>query len=291
METVVGVALAAILLVAAALKLIAPTSRVGLAVFGVRGERSLWLFWSLAIVSELLLAGLLVLGTDLAFLLAAGLFGGYALAHWRAIRRGAVGQSCGCFGSRGVVSWGGVLRNGALACFALVGFAAAEFEPSDRALAICGFAVLTLAVVALSAAVAALAREVGILRLAMQSGGALEIPEEGPALGAKLAIERWFDDPQLDLALAVFISPDCPICRNLGPSLDFIDRDPGVTVATFDEERDHAAWDEFRAPGAPYAVALSAAGEVLAKGVANSLPHLESIVATAARRRAESAHA
>ena len=34
-------------------------------------------------------------------------------------------------------------------------------------------------------AVLALAREVGILRMAMQSGGALEIPEEGPALGAR----------------------------------------------------------------------------------------------------------
>ena len=291
METVVGAALAAILLAAAGLKLISPASRVGLAVFGVRDDRALWLFWLLAIVVELVLAGLLALGIDWALLLAAGLFAAFAFAHWRAIRRGAAGRACGCFGTRGVISWGGVFRNAVFSLAALIAFGAARLEPSDRMLVRAALAILMLAVIALSMAVLALAREVGILRMAMQSGGALEIPEEGPALGSTLAIERWFDVAELDLALAVFVSPDCPMCRNLGPSLEFINREPGVTVVTLDEEADPDAWDTFSAPGAPYAVALAGSGEVLAKGVANSLPQLESIVATAARRRAEPARA
>jgi len=40
-------------------------------------------------------------------------------------------------------------------------------------------------------------------------------------------------------------------------------------------------------PGSPYAVALGRDGTVLAKGTFNSLAQLESVVATAMRRRQE----
>jgi hypothetical protein len=44
-------------------------------------------------------------------------------------------------------------------------------------------------------------------------------------------------------------------------------------------------------PGAPFAVALDRDGTVLAKGTFNSLGQLESVMATAERRRREAVHA
>ena len=46
-------------------------------------------------------------------------------------------------------------------------------------------------------------------------------------------------------------------------------------------------WRELEIPGSPYAVALDLDGTVLAKGTFNNLAQLESVLATAERRRAE----
>jgi hypothetical protein len=291
MEMVASVLLAAVLFAGAAGKAIAPRSRFDFAVFGIRGENAQWAAWIGAISLELAVATLLLIGFDAALLAAAVLFGFFAFILWRSIRSGASGQACGCFGNRGVVSWAGVLRNALLALISAGAFVATQADLSDRGLAIAGFALLALAIVGLAAAVLALTRELAILRLALQSGGALEIPDEGPPVGTTVAVGRWFETADADMLLAVFVSEGCPMCRNLGPSLAFIDRDPLLSVLTFDEVADSDAWTAFDAPGAPYAVALGADGVVFAKGVANSLPQLESVIATAVRRRAESAHA
>jgi hypothetical protein len=55
----------------------------------------------------------------------------------------------------------------------------------------------------------------------------------------------------------------------------------------FDEVRDADAWREADAPGSPFAVAIGLDGTVLAKGTFNNLAQLESVLATAERRRAE----
>lgn len=289
METVIAVGMAALLICAAAMKAAAPSSRAEAASFGVRGSLAQWLAWGGAIAAELAVAVLLILGVDAALAAAGALFGAFAVLHAAAIRRGAAGQRCGCFGKRGVVSWGAVARNAALAVVAFAAWAAVALDPSERTLVITGFAVLGLLVAALAVAVVALAREVGIMRLAMQSGGALEIPEEGPPLGARVEIGRWFETAGRDVALAVFSSAACPVCRGLSASVEFVARDPRIAVLVFDEHDDADAWAAFDAPGAPYAVALDSGGRVLAKGVVNSLPQLESVIATAVRRRAESA--
>jgi hypothetical protein len=57
-------------------------------------------------------------------------------------------------------------------------------------------------------------------------------------------------------------------------------------VRSFEEGGDAAAWSELRVPGSPYAVALDLDGTVLAKGTFNNLAQLESVLATAERRRA-----
>ena len=57
----------------------------------------------------------------------------------------------------------------------------------------------------------------------------------------------------------------------------------------FEEGRDADVWERLAVPGSPYAVALSPEGTVLAKGTFNTLGQLESVVATAFRRRDEAA--
>ena len=44
-------------------------------------------------------------------------------------------------------------------------------------------------------------------------------------------------------------------------------------------------WSELRIPGSPFAIALDPGGTVLAKGTFNNLAQLESVLATAERRR------
>ena len=59
-----------------------------------------------------------------------------------------------------------------------------------------------------------------------------------------------------------------------------------MAVEVFDEVQDSEAWSQLRIPGSPYAVALDPDGTVLAKGTFNNLAQLESVLATAERRRA-----
>jgi hypothetical protein len=65
--------------------------------------------------------------------------------------------------------------------------------------------------------------------------------------------------------------------------------EPGLTVRVFDEVAEAAAWRSLEIPGSPFAIAHDAAGTVLAKGTFNNLAQLESVLATAERRRREGA--
>ena len=56
-------------------------------------------------------------------------------------------------------------------------------------------------------------------------------------------------------------------------------------MTTFDEHADAGVWRALDVPGSPYAIALDLHGVVLAKGAFNNLAQLESVVATARRRR------
>ena len=73
------------------------------------------------------------------------------------------------------------------------------------------------------------------------------------------------------------------VCTALEPSLRLVGSDPEVEIELFDEEADATAWRDLAIPGSPYAVVLSADGDVLAKGTFNSLYQLESLLAHATR--------
>lgn len=172
------------------------------------------------------------------------------------------------------------------------------------------YLVLWAVVIALSLLVLALARQVGTLHLRLGPRGALELDDEGPPLGEAPVPVDGRDlrgqpvsvggpgEPQLVL----FVSPGCPVCREVLPSLPVaaraggmharivIDADPDEAGTSYPERPGVPALPapevarSYRIPGTPYAVVLDRLGVVRAKGTVNNLEQLEGLVDTARRR-------
>jgi hypothetical protein len=284
-----GWMLAGVLAVAAVLKLRDPVATRGaLATYGLEREGARRAAWAGVIVAELALAVGLALGSDLAAHLAAALFAAFAVALGIALARGRAGAPCGCLGGRSRVGLPAILRALALAAACAAVPALRGVEPSAEGWLAVGLAAALAGVAVLAVAVLALAREIGELRLRLGPQSALEVPGEGPEVGSRSELLSSFElSPDVHLALAVFTSEGCPLCRTLEPAVDYFARDPLVALRRFDERRDATAWRALDVPGSPYAVALGLDGTVLAKGTFNSLGQLESVLATAERRERE----
>jgi Methylamine utilisation protein MauE len=281
-------ALALVLVASSAFKLASPSStQAALATFGLDSQPARRLAWGALIVTELGLAAGVAAGLDAAAYAAEILMALFGAALLLALLRGRAGAPCACFGSRSRVGWPAVIRNLLLS----LAFAALplipESEPSTDEWLALGLIVALLGCIGLGIAVLALAREVGMLRLRLGPASALEIPDEGPELGARTPlIERFDPGERAELGLAVFTSEGCHVCGALEPAIESLAREPMLAVRTFEESADLAVWEELRVPGSPYAVALDLGGTVLAKGTFNNLAQLESVLATAERRRA-----
>jgi hypothetical protein len=283
---------------AALSKLASPrSSAAAMGTFGLPDSALRWVAWGALICAELGLAVGVATGSDTAAYLAAALLTLFGLGLIGALLRGRAGAPCACFGSRSRVGWPAVLRNFALAAaFAAVAMLPTSSLSTDQWLGL-GLAAAFLACGGLAIAVLALAREVGMLRLRVGPQSALEIPEEGPPFGERAALAGSLPaDARTELLLAAFLSDGCHACRTVEPALETLAADPILSVGLYDEVRDAGAWRELKVPGSPYAVAMDRDGTVLAKGSFNNLAQLESVIATAARRRAaaragEAAHA
>lgn len=173
------------------------------------------------------------------------------------------------------------------------------------------YVVLWIVVAVLALVVVALARQVGTLHLRLGPRGALELDEEGPPLGEAPAPEDGLDaegrpitvggpgEPQL----LMFVSPGCPVCLEVLPSLapaaragglsPYVIADAGAedTARLFRHDPSGtpvlsgpAIARDYGIPGTPYAVVLDAMGVVRAKGTVNSLEQLEGLVDTARAR-------
>jgi hypothetical protein len=243
-----------------------------------------------AIVLELVLAIALTARLPWAGAAASALFGAFALATVAALLAGRKGRPCACFGGGSRLGWSSPLRAGALAAASAVlalGWLPEAPSSYERWLTV-GLSLSVAAGAALALALLALAREVGVLRLGMAAGGALEIPQEGPAVGSH---QPWATasspGPRAMLRLAVFTSEGCPLCRALAPTVAHVAADPLVAVEILDEVLAAQTWRAAEIPGSPYAVALTLDGVVLAKGTFNGLGQLESILGTARFRERE----
>jgi hypothetical protein len=284
--TVVGllrVLLGAVLLVAAAAKLGARgRGREALRSYGIASARARAALWAGTIGVEAGLGAAVAANAPRAAEAAAGLMGLFALGLVWAIATGRAGKPCGCFGGRSRIGWPAVARAGLLAgALAALPFLPDAHLSADAWLA-AGLVVALAAVAGLTVAVLALARELGELRMAVAPQAALSLEHEGPEVGSRLDLIDRFERAA-PLAIAVFTSPGCALCTALEPSLRLVASDPEVELELFDEEADAETWRELAIPGSPYAVVLSADGDVLAKGTFNSLYQLESLLAHATR--------
>jgi hypothetical protein len=258
-----------------------------LATYGIAGVRAQRVIVWLLIAVELALAGALAAGLPWAAGATAGLFAVFALATAGALLAGRAGRPCACFAGSSQLSRLSAIRAAALAALAgavALGWLAKAPAGYERSLT-AALAISLAALAGLAAAVLALARELGVLRLAVGNRGALEIPEEGPQIGAAQAWATAIEvSPRVLLRLAIFTSEGCPLCLQTAPAVEHVGRDPVLAVRIFDEAADSAVWAQAGVPGSPFAVALNLQGVALAKGTFNSLSQLESILHTARGR-------
>lgn len=168
---------------------------------------------------------------------------------------------------------------------------------------------LWVLVLGLAAAVAALARQIGVLHERIAPVGALatgrgpDVGEFAPPIPARLLDGAPFAlaaplQAGARLRLLLFVSAACPICKKLIPLAKGFARTEGVEVvfvgdAEPQEQRDFVKRFDlgdytfvngpeigmaFHVERLPYAVLIDGQGKVAAKGLVNSREHLESLV-------------
>jgi methylamine utilization protein MauE len=232
---------------------------------------------TLVLVEAAIAIGLLA-GAAPAPYAAAMLFGGFAAVTGAALLNGKRGARCACFGPGSRVGLKGLVRDLTLAGAAASIPVLPDAMPSTVGWLGLGLGAAFACVVALAVAVLALAREVGMLHRRLPPDLALDIADEGPALGSRVEVPQPRSAP---LTLAVFSSEGCRLCRTLKPVVDALAADPAIALAEFDELLDADVWQRLRVPGSPYAIAIDEDGQVRAKGTFNSYGQLEAIVAAA----------
>jgi methylamine dehydrogenase accessory protein MauD len=181
---------------------------------------------------------------------------------------------------------------------------------------VASYVALWLVLLILVVLVVALARQVGVLHLRMGPRGALELDQEGPPLGeAPEPVEaRDLDGRPLVVGgpdeprLLLFVSPGCPICREVMPSVPVVARAgrfQPIVISDADGPEAVAAYrtggagppvvagsrvaERYAIPGTPYVIVLDGMGVVRAKGTVNNLEQMEGLVETALRRLEEPA--
>ncbi|WP_297514410.1 methylamine dehydrogenase accessory protein MauD [uncultured Caulobacter sp.] len=168
-------------------------------------------------------------------------------------------------------------------------------------------ALLWTAVIVLSVAVAALARQIGVLHERIAPVGALAI-SQGPQPGEaapKLTVETLAGPSAkiggaretLRSQLLFFVSPTCPICKQLLPTvLRFANAEKMdlLVLGDGDEAQHRQMADRFkidtrqfaistevgqtyRVGKLPYAVLIDDRGTIVAQGLVNTREHLESL--------------
>jgi hypothetical protein len=285
-SVVASLVLGLVLLASAAAKLADPAgTRAALATYGVRSEAAARLVWGGLVVVEAVLAVAVGAGLAAGAYAAAALLAVFCAAQAAALASGRGGAPCACFGARGRISQRSLARTALLAVALAVLPLLPRSEPSTEGWLAIGLVAALAGLAALTVVVLALAREVGMLRLAADPRGALEIAHEGPEVGGRTALAEHLEVGPGRIGLAVFSSDGCALCRALEPAVEAFGRDPRVALARFDEVRDADAWAAADVPGSPFAVALDADGTVLAKGTFNTGAQLESVLAAAERRR------
>lgn len=166
---------------------------------------------------------------------------------------------------------------------------------------------LGVVVLALIVAVFALARQIGILHTRLAPAGAL-MTTAGPKVGAAAPVMSIADInevlvpigmPSKLAQLILFVSPTCPICKDLVPIAKDMAKADRVDLVFASDGGERGAHDDyikrmklekypyivslelgmkFEVGKLPYAVLIDSAGVLRSKGLVNSREHLESLV-------------
>jgi hypothetical protein len=286
MDLALRIVLAAVLAWAAAAKLRdMPRAAAAVGEHGVAQRLRAPAAWAVVAVEAALAALVLVGPTARAAGLATFLLGLLFAASLARLRMGgARTASCGCFGPsrpRPI----GLLAARALGLAALGGLVAAEVPtPPGDALVAAALAALAVAVAILVVLVLALYRQVGVLEARLGPAAALELADEGPALGATAPALAGLARGGSELI--AFRSPGCRLCAEIEPALAALRRD-GLAVRDVTEDGQSEIFRRYKVPGSPYVVHLED-GIVVAKGLVNTLEQIEELIATG-RERARAA--
>jgi len=204
---VVRLATAAVLGAAAVSKVRAPrAAAAGLATFGIAEPLRVPAALAVAALEAALAAGVAA-GSTVAAYAAAALLGVFALLVAVALARGARGAPCGCFGARSRVDGVSVARNAALAGALAAAPSVPSGAPSRDGWLLLGIVAAFACIAALAIALLALAREVGVLRLRLAGESALDVADEGPAIGSRVDLAHRLSPRAATLvALAIFSS-------------------------------------------------------------------------------------
>ena len=151
------------------------------------------------------------------------------------------------------------------------------------------FVVQWVLLAVLAVVVVALARQIGVLHLRLDPLGALEVDDEGPSLGEAPpprnarapAGSAVFVGGVGGQRLLAFVSPTCPVCERVLPSLPAAADAFGLELQVVsDPELERA----YNVPGVPFVVVFDEFGIVRSKGTVNTLEQVEGLVDTARRR-------
>ncbi len=151
------------------------------------------------------------------------------------------------------------------------------------------FVVQWVLLAVLAIVVVALARQIGVLHLRLGPLGALEVDDEGPPIGEapERRVSRTEDGAATVVGgpgprrLLAFVSPTCPICERLRPSLPAAAAASGFAYEVVSDPDLEAA---YRVPGVPFVVVFDEFGVVRSKGTVNTLEQVEGLIDTARRR-------
>lgn len=273
LDSIARLVVAAILLWAAVSKLVTRPSGKWLGSLGVPAGLRGGVFVVAGLV-EGAVAVLLFAGVEEALFAAVALGLVFVATLVAARARGVRRLQCGCFGAKE--------RSIELVLARAVGFTALAVlaathpaNPSRDTFILVALAVLALAVLILGGLVLALYRQVGVLTLRLGPGVALEVAEEGPAVGDEAPTLDGL--ARLGSELAVFFSADCRLCRSLAPGVRALARE-GLPVHVVYEEEAPETFEGWRVPGTPFAVHV-VDGKVAAKGTVNTLEQLDGLLA------------
>ena len=248
--------------------------------YGVPGSLGTPLSWGL-IAAEATVGALLLAGVPGAPYAALGLGALFVLALADARARGVERLRCGCFGAGEGRTTLLLLR--ALAFSGLAALAAWGGEvgsPGRDAVVLAALGVLAAAVAVLALLVLALYRQVGVLTLRLGPRVALELAEEGPAVGLEAPLLDRLE--RRGSELVVFASANCRLCRQLAPGISALARE-GLAVRLVEEEPEPDAFERWNVPGTPFVVHV-VDGLVAAKGTVNTLEEIDGLLAVGAGR-------